>query len=61
MRILGITLVDNKRIEIAFTALYGVGRSRAQSILDQAKIEYGIKAKELSRNKKMPSEKSSNQ
>jgi len=47
MRILGITLADNKRIEIALTALYGIGRSRAQSILDQAKIGYSIKAKEI--------------
>lgn len=47
MRILGITLPDNKRIEIALTALYGVGRSRAQSILDEAKIEYGVKAKDI--------------
>ena len=47
MRILGITLADNKRIEIALTALYGVGRSRAQKILDQAKIGYSVKAKEI--------------
>ena len=47
MRILGITLSDNKRIEIALTALYGIGRSRAQSILDQAKVGYGVKAKDI--------------
>lgn len=47
MRILGITLPDNKRIEIALTSLYGVGRSRAQDILDQAKVSYSIKAKEI--------------
>ena len=47
MRILGITLADNKRIEIALTALYGIGRSRAQSILDQAKVGYAVKAKEI--------------
>lgn len=48
MRILGITLPDNKRIEIALTVLYGIGRSRAHSILDEAKVEYGMKPKELS-------------
>ncbi len=47
MRILGITLPDNKRIEIALTALYGVGRPRAQSILDQAKVGYSVKAKDI--------------
>ncbi len=48
MRILGITIPDNKRIEIALTALYGIGRSRAQFILDTAKIEYGVRPKDLS-------------
>lgn len=48
MRILGITLPENKRMEIALTVLYGVGRSRAHSILDQANISYGLKPKEVS-------------
>jgi len=47
MRILGITLPDNKRLEIALTVLYGVGRSRAHEILDKAKVTYGIKPTEL--------------
>ena len=46
MRILGITLPDNKRIEMALTFLYGVGRSRAQEILDKAKVDYGKKSKD---------------
>jgi ribosomal protein S13 len=33
MRILGITLPENKRLEFALTAIYGVGRSRAKHIL----------------------------
>lgn len=48
MRILGITLPDNKRAEIALTALYGIGRSRAQMILTKANVDFGKKAKELS-------------
>lgn len=48
MRILGITIPDNKRLEIALTTLYGVGRARAQHILDEAKIEHGRQAKDLS-------------
>jgi small subunit ribosomal protein S13 len=47
MRILGITLPDNKRMEIALTTLYGIGRPRAKMILDEAKVEYGKKAKDL--------------
>ncbi len=47
MRILGITLPDNKRMEIALTTLYGVGRPRAHQVLDEAKVEYGTKAKDL--------------
>lgn len=47
MRILGITIPDNKRLEIGLTALYGVGRARAQYILDTVKIDYGMKSKDL--------------
>ncbi len=47
MRIAGITIPDEKRIEMALTAVYGIGRSRAHTILDQAKVEYGKKAKEV--------------
>lgn len=47
MRILGITIPDDKRLEIALTTLYGVGRSRAQHILTQAKVDFGARAKEL--------------
>lgn len=48
MRILGITIPDEKRIEMGLTALYGIGRSRAQSILDKAGVEYGKKSKDIS-------------
>lgn len=46
MRLLGITIPDEKRLEIGLTTLYGIGRSRAQKILNEAKVSYGIKAKE---------------
>lgn len=39
MRIAGVTLPDNKRLEIALTAIYGIGRSRAAGILEQAKVD----------------------
>lgn len=47
MRILGITIPDTKRLDIALTVLYGVGRSRAVFILNKAKIPQDIKAKDL--------------
>jgi len=48
MRILGITIPDEKRLEIGLTAIFGVGRPRAKQILDNLGIDFGKKAKELS-------------
>jgi len=48
MRILGITIPDTKRLDVALTVLYGVGRARATNILKQAKIDPTIKSKDLS-------------
>lgn len=48
MRILGITIPDTKRLEIALTELYGVGRSRSLYILSKAKVDPASKAKDLS-------------
>jgi small subunit ribosomal protein S13 len=47
MRILGITLPENKRMEIALTTLYGVGRSRARTILAQANVDPGMRSTQL--------------
>ena len=47
MRISGITLPDNKRMEIALTAIYGIGRSLAKKILKEANIDFGKKPKDL--------------
>lgn len=48
MRILGITIPDEKRLEIGLTAIYGVGISSARKILKQVNIDPGKKAKDLS-------------
>lgn len=48
MRILGITIPNEKRLEIGLTVLYGIGIPRARKILDQVKMEHGLKAKDLS-------------
>jgi len=50
MRILGITLPEQKRIEIALTAVYGIGRPLALQILRDAKIPLGLKPKDLNTN-----------
>ena len=47
MRIAGITLPEKKRMEIALTAIYGIGRPLAKKILSQAQIDHGKKPKEL--------------
>jgi len=39
MRILGITLPDNKQVQYGLTAVYGIGLSRAQEILGRVKID----------------------
>jgi small subunit ribosomal protein S13 len=47
MRISGITLPENKRLEIALTAIYGVGRPRAKEILTKLGIDWGIRTTDL--------------
>ena len=47
MRISGINLPENKRMEIALTAVYGIGRVRARKICDEVKLDYGMKTTEL--------------
>ena len=48
LRISGITVPDNKRLEIALTVLYGVGRPRTHAVLTSLGIELGKRAGELS-------------
>jgi small subunit ribosomal protein S13 len=48
MRIAGITLKDDKRMEIALTGIYGIGRPRAKKILAEAGVDIAKKPKELS-------------
>jgi small subunit ribosomal protein S13 len=47
-RIAGIDLPKNKRIEIALTYIYGIGRSTSQKILDEANIDPDTKSDVLS-------------
>ncbi len=48
MRILGITIPDNKRLEIGLTSLYGIGRTTAKKILTETKVEFGAHPADLS-------------
>ena len=41
MRILGITIPDNKRLEVGLTAIYGIGRSTAKKILTKVGVDFG--------------------
>ena len=47
MRIAGITIPDKKRLEFALMAVYGVGRSRALTILKEAHIDPTLKSTDL--------------
>lgn len=46
-RIAGVDVPRNKRVEIALTYIYGVGRSRANEILEKANINKNTRVKEL--------------
>ncbi len=47
-RIVGINIPDNKRIQIALTYIFGIGKSSAGEILKSAKINPDTKASKLS-------------
>ncbi|MFH1098915.1 MAG: 30S ribosomal protein S13 [Candidatus Uhrbacteria bacterium] len=47
-RIAGVVLPNDKRIDIALTAIYGIGRSRANGILRDANINVDRRTNELS-------------
>jgi small subunit ribosomal protein S13 len=46
-RIAGIDLPPNKRVEIGLTSIYGVGRSRALTVLQKAEVPAATKVKDL--------------
>jgi small subunit ribosomal protein S13 len=47
MRIFGVNIPDNKRIEIALTYIYGVGRAVSNKALVAAKLDPSKRAKDL--------------
>jgi small subunit ribosomal protein S13 len=46
-RIAGVDLPANKRAEIGLTYIYGIGRSRSNSILEEANVDKNAKIREL--------------
>ena len=46
-RIAGVDLPKGKRIEIALTYIYGIGRSTSQKILDEAEVDRNLKSDDL--------------
>ena len=46
-RVAGIELPRNKRIEIALTYIFGIGRTAANQILAKAKVDPSIKSDDL--------------
>jgi small subunit ribosomal protein S13 len=48
VRIAGVNLPNNKRVEIAITYIYGIGRNLAVKILADLKIDPNIRVNDLS-------------
>lgn len=46
-RIAGVNLPKEKRIEVALTAIYGIGRRISKKILEELKINLDTKVKDL--------------
>lgn len=47
MRILGITIPSNKKVDRAMTVLYGIGLSRSRKILDEAGVAHDVNPDDL--------------
>ena len=47
-RIAGVNIPENKRIEIALTYIYGIGRNLSKTILEELKIDINKKSTDLS-------------
>lgn len=48
MRVAGVTIPDEKRLDIALTYLYGIGRSNVKDVLKAADLDGSIRVKDLS-------------
>ena len=48
MRVAGVNIPDNKRVDVSLTYIYGIGRSRAQDLCEKADVPKEKKVEELS-------------
>ena len=46
-RIAGVDIPRDKRVEIALTYIYGIGRTRSVQILSETKVDKNIRVKDL--------------
>lgn len=46
-RIAGVDLPKNKRIEVALTYIFGVGRTRARKVLEMSGVDRNLRADQL--------------
>ena len=53
MRVSGVIVPDEKRVDVALTYLYGVGRNNVVAILKKANVEGSRRVKALSEDEKM--------
>ncbi|MFA5131328.1 MAG: 30S ribosomal protein S13 [Patescibacteria group bacterium] len=47
VRIAGVNIPNDKRVEIALTYIHGVGRTRSNKVLAEAKVDKDIRVKDL--------------
>jgi len=47
VRIAGVTLPNDKKIDIALTYIYGIGYATANKILDSAKVKHDVRVKDM--------------
>ena len=47
VRIAGVTIPNEKRVEVALTYIYGIGLSKSQEILTKARVDGNIRVKNL--------------
>jgi small subunit ribosomal protein S13 len=47
-RVVGVDIPNDKRVEIALTSIYGIGRTRARATIEAAGVDFQTRVKDLS-------------
>ena len=53
-RIAGVNIPENKHVEISLTHIFGIGRTTAQTICKELKIDYTRKISDLTEDEIVP-------